>query len=157
MGSSGDNPSLGRLRRELDSRPRMHGYYLLRLVDLPAGWRADEESSLTCAFEALDDKQWEPLELRPTDQRWIDYEVDEATACDHVVAGLVGGSAVGHIKETFAPQDALDVWKAFRSLFLRDARFFCGVDLGDPAYVFREGAIIVDETRAGCLGVVEDD
>ncbi len=113
----------------------MHGYYLLKFVPLPAAWRQDEEAALTPAFEALDDKSWKPPELRPNDQLWVDYEVDEAKARAHVVAALVGGSEVGHMRDTVPEGVAQELWKKCRDLFLPDARFFVGVGLGDSAYV----------------------
>lgn len=152
-----DSESPRQLRRALDSYPRMHGYYLLNFVPLASGWRDEEEASLSAAFEALDDQPWPPPELRPNDQRWVDYEVDEVSARAHAVEALLGGRAVGHAMDTVPEPEALKIWEAFRGLFSPDARFFTGVGLGDSAYVFQSGVVVVDDVKAGCLCVIEND
>ncbi len=157
MVGSVDSESLNQLRDTLERHPRMHGYYLLNFEPLPLGWRGNEETSLTKAFEALDDQTWKPAELCSEDQHWVDYEVDEARARAHAVEALVGGGAVGHTRETVPERDSSAIWKQFRDLFSRDARFFIGLGLGDPAYAYQHGAIVVDNEKAGCLCVVEGD
>ena len=157
MAASVDSESLDQLRDNLERHPRMHGYYLLNFVPLPVDWQGDEEASLTKAFEALDDQTWKPPELRPKDQLWMDYEVDEARARAHAVEALVGGGAVGHTRDTVSERDSSTIWKRFRDLFSLEARFFIGLGLGDPAYTFQHGAIVVDNQKAGCLCVIEGD
>jgi len=157
MAGSVDSESLDQLRHTLGQYPRMHGYYLLNLVPLPLGWRDDEEGSLTTAFEALDDQTWAPPELRPKDQLWVDSEVEEAKARVHAIEALVGGGAVGHSRDTVPQGDAFAIWKRFRDLFLPEVRFFIGLGLGDSAYVYQQGVVVVDDEKAGCLYVVEND
>ncbi|MBN2384687.1 hypothetical protein JXQ70_17570 [bacterium] len=152
-----DAESVKQLKHILEQYPRMHGYYLLSLVQLSSRWRDEEETSLTTAFEALDDHPWKPPEMRPDFQSWVDYEVDEAEAHTHVVAALVGGREVGHTRDTIPRMEAAAIWERFRNLFRADARFFTGIGLGDSAYAFQRGAVIVDEYKAGCLCVIEDD
>ena len=152
-----NSESLDRLRQTLAQYPRMHGYYLLNMVPLHVGWREAEEGSLSAAFEALDDQTWPPPELRPKDQLCSDYEVDEIKACARVVEALVGGSAVGHSVDTIPRAEAFAMWKRFRDLFSPESRFFLGVGFGDSNYAYQEGAVVVDNQKAGCLIVVEDD
>lgn len=135
----------------------MHGYYLLNFVPLSPTWRVDEEESLSAAFEMLDDHPWKPPEMRPDGQLWVDYEVDETTACAHVIAALGGGAEVGHARDTIPERTAAELWKRFRDLFSPDTRFFLGVGLGDSTYVFQQGAIAVDDAKAGCFCVIEND
>lgn len=148
---------LDEIRGTLAACPRMHGYYLLKVVDLPAGWQSDEEMALTTAFQALDDHEWPNPEHRPEDQLWSDYEVAEEVAQERAIAALVGGNLVGHSRDTIERTLASEIWLRFRELFSPSARFFVGLGLGDSEYVFSEGAIVVDEARAGCLCVVEGD
>jgi hypothetical protein len=157
MAGSTSSESLDQLRRVVGRYPRMHGYYLLNLVPLPEDWRDHEETALTAAIQALDDHPWPPPEVRPDDQRWVDYEVPEPEASAHVVAALVGGSEVGHARDTIPISDARPIWEAFRALFSTSARFFMGVGLGDSKYVFQQGAVVVDDHKAGCLCVIESD
>ena len=149
--------SLDQIRCVVGRYPRMHGYYLLNVVPLPLDWRDREEAALTAAFQALDDQPWPPHESRPDDQCWTDYEVPESEARAHVVAALVGGREVGHTRDTIPMADALPIWEAFRALFSAGARFFVGVGLGDSKFTFQQGAVVVDEHKAGCLCVIESD
>jgi hypothetical protein len=157
MAPSVNSETLDQLQNSLGQYPRMHGYYLLKFVPLPLDWHADEERSLTIAFQELDDQTWAPPELRPKDQLWVDYEVDEAKARVHAIEALVGGAAVGHTRDTVPHGDPSAIWKRFRDLFAPDARFFLGLGLGDSAYVFQHGAVVVDDEKAGCLCIVESD
>lgn len=145
------------IRRVLARYPRMRGYYLLNVVPLPENWAEHEETLLTEAIEALDDHEWPPVEARPADQRWVDYEVSELVAAAHAAAALVGGGAVGHARDTIPIADARPIWEAFRGLFSTSARFFIGVGLGDPKYVFQQGVVVADGEKAGCLCVIEND
>lgn len=156
VGSVGSE-SLEQIRRVLARYPRAYGYYLLNMVPLSENWVEYEEVLLTEAIQALDDQPWPPPEARPDNQRWVDYEVSEPAAAAHVIAALVGGSEVGHARETIPMQDARWIWDAFRGLFSSPARFFIGVGLGDSRYVFQHGAVVADEHRAGCLCVIEND
>lgn len=157
MAGSVDSELIKQLRRILEGYPRMCGYYLLNLVQLPSGWHDDEEAFLSTVFEALDDQPWKPREMRPNDQLWVNYEVDEAEARAEVVTALVGGNEVGHIEDTIPRMEATAIWERFRGRFLADARFFTKLGLGDSNYVFQRGAVVVDEDKAGCLFVVESD
>ncbi|XXX79864.1 hypothetical protein WMF30_13925 [Sorangium sp. So ce134] len=148
---------LDELRSALAAYPRSYGYYLVKMVALDARWREDEETALTAAFQALDDHEWPAPELRPNDQTWADYEVIERRARELTVDALVGGAAVGHARDTIDRQEALALWLRFRGLFAPQARFFCGVGFGDSNYVFSGGAVIVDDVKAGCLFIIEND
>lgn len=145
------------VRRAVARYPRRSGYYLVNLVSLPENWVEDEEVALTEAIQALDDQRWPPPEERPDDQRWVDYEVSELQAAAHVVAALVGGPEIGHARDTIPNAEARAIWETFRALFATNARFFVGVGLGDFRYVYQQGAVMVDDRRAGCLCVIEND
>ena len=157
MVDSASSESFEHLRRVVARYPRMRGYYLLKVAPLPQNWREDEELVLTEAIESLDDHPWPPPEARPHDQRWVDYEVSELAAAAHVIAKLVGGLEIGHARETIPMAEARPIWEAFRALFSANARFFLGVGLGDSKYVFQHGAVVVDDHKAGCLCVIEND
>ncbi len=149
--------TLAQLRRDLDRYPRMHGYYLLNSVQMPANWQSDEEHSLSSAFELLDDHPWMPVETHPNDQYWTDYEVFETEAREQTVAALVGGNEIGHARETIPQGVAASIWESFRKQFSPQARFFVRLGLGNPEHVFQRGTVVVDEETAGCLWVVESD
>jgi hypothetical protein len=57
------------LQATLAKFPRMHGYYLLNLVDIE--WTDDENASLDVIMQRLDDHAWPPREQHPTPD-WID-------------------------------------------------------------------------------------
>jgi hypothetical protein len=149
--------ALREIRNDLAIHPRVHGYYLVKMVELEAGWQSDEEAALTGAFECLDDREWPVPELRPADQRWTDYEVAERVAEERAIDALVGGASIGHTRETIARTQATEIWRRFRGLFSPTARFFVGVGLGNSSFVSSDGAIVVDEARAGCLCIIESD
>lgn len=58
------------IRATLAKFPRMHGYYLLKAVDIE--WIDDEEVSLDVIMQQLDDHPWPPREQRPTFPCWTD-------------------------------------------------------------------------------------
>jgi len=145
MAASVDSESLNRLQQTLEQYPRMHGYYLLKFVPLRFGWHDDDEGSLTTAFEALDDQTWAPPELRPKNQLWVDYEVQEAQARAHAIEALIGGAVVGHSRDTVPRGEASAIWKRFRDQFSPDARFFIGLGFGNSAYVFQHGAVPAEQ------------
>lgn len=157
MADRGSWEALEDLRRAVARYPRRRGYYLVNLVALPEKWVDDEEVALTEAMQALDDQRWPPPEDRPDDQRWVDYEVSELRAAAHVVAALVGGPEIGHARDTIPKAEARAIWEAFRASFATNARFFIGVGLGDFRYVYQRGAVVVDNRKAGCLCVIEND
>jgi hypothetical protein len=151
------DPELEAIRRELEARPRQHGYYLLRLVAIDPAWSRDEEAALDAIFRRLDDKVWPPVAARPDVGPWSSLEVSEEQARQEAIAALVGGRPVGHGKDTVPPERAAAAWRRFRALFSADVRYFIRLGLGNEDYVFRGGAVIVDFDRAGSLCVVESD
>ena len=135
--------------------PRMHGYYLLKVVDIE--WTDDEDTSLDVIMQQLDDHAWPPRDQRPISPCWTDYVITEEDARDIVITGLVGGANVGHLRDTISRPTATAVWDQFRALFSESMRFFRSDGLGDKRYVFSTGVVAVDATRAGVLVVVESD
>lgn len=150
-----DDPLLVEIRAKLAQAPRMHGYYLLRLIRSERTAEVDEAARLDWLLEQLDDRPWAPTNA-PQDPA-DGYQVDEATAAAHAVTMLVGGADVGHARDTMSPASAASLWTQFRTLFAPSARCFIGLGFGDPAYVFLRGVAVIDDTRAGYLGVVESD
>ena len=69
----------------------------------------------------------------------------------------VGGAEIGHTRETMSAALTGQIWGLFSSLFATDRAYFTGLGLGDDKYVFQSGVAIVDATRAGFIGVVEND
>ena len=84
------------------------------------------------------------------------YEANESTARDHLVAALVGGNCIGHARDTVPESVADGLWKRSRSP-PGDVRFFLGVGLGDQAYAYQQGIVTVDNDKAGCFFVIDDD
>lgn len=143
------------LQATLAKFPRMHGYYLLKVVDIK--WTDDEDASLDVIMQQLDDQTWPPREHRPIAPRWTDDIITEEDARDIVIAGLVGGANVGHTRDTISPSTAAAVWDQFCALFSERMRFFRNDGFGDKKYVFSTGVVAVGATRAGILVVVESD
>lgn len=137
------------LQAELATRPRRHGYYLVRMV-------AREHRSLDEVFALLDDQTWPPVSGSP-DHDWDGHQIDEAEATTLAVEALVGGHHIGHTHDTIPAAQAEALWRRFRGLFAAQARCYGRLGLGDPSYVFQLGAAVVDDHHAGVLAVVEDD
>jgi hypothetical protein len=152
-----DDARWAAVRAEVARFPRLCGYYLVKLVAMAPGWDKAEEASLDALFQALDDKAWPPAEQRPSDQRWTDYEVLEEDARSQLIEALVAGHAYGHSQVTMPVASAEAIWRNARGVFGADARFFVGLGLGNNAYTFQHGVVIVDVDRAGCLWVVDGD
>jgi hypothetical protein len=151
------DPEFDVLKRDILAHPRQSGYYILKLVTLAAGWENKEEQSLDALFQYCDDHPWPPVEDRQQGGRWADYETDEDGAQRESVAALVGGRDVGQLRETIKAKEAAELWRRFRALFSRRARYFTRLGLGRQEYVFQRGVVIVDERRAGAMCVVEND
>lgn len=135
--------------------PRMHGYYLLKVVDVE--WTDDKDASLDVIMQQLDDHPWPPREQRPTSPGWIDDVITEEDAREMVITGLVGGANVGHARDTISRATATAIWGQFRALFSERVQFFRNAGFGDSRYVFSTGAVAIDAMRAGILVVVESD
>ncbi|MDX1433134.1 MAG: hypothetical protein R3286_11870 [Gammaproteobacteria bacterium] len=154
-----DDPDFLDLRERVLAHPRMHGYYLVDLVSIEALRAAgrSEEEILDEVLEHFDDSPWPPPEERPADLTWVEHEVDAAHAREAAMEALVGGSQVGHTRDTIPPRAARQMWQDFERLFGDERRYYVGMGLGDSRYVYLHGAVIVDRERAGILWVVESD
>jgi hypothetical protein len=147
------------LRRELESQPRLCGYYIIKLADvrdLRSQGKTLEEIAEE-VFQAFDDKKWPPKERRPDSQTWQDNVVNRHQAKSLVVEALVGGPAKGHVKPTVLPEKAVEYFDRFDQLFDEPKQYFVGLGLGNPEYTFSEGAGIISRNLAGVLVVVEGD
>lgn len=152
------DPRMDEIARTLADHPRMAGYYILRLVDITAiRARVSEDRMLDAAFEHFDGRIWPAFEERVGLGSWSEYEATSKDARAEVIGALIGGGAIGHINDTMSAVLAAQIWERFEALFADDRKYFIGLGLGDRKYVFQSGAAIVDATRAGFIGVVEDD
>lgn len=147
------------LKCEIESFKRLCGHYIIDLVSISAmrsaGW--DDEQILDHVLQNWDDDAWPPESQRPTNQSWADYEIDREQARSHIIEVLVGGKAIGHLNNTISAEQAALFFDRFCLHFEEPMRFFAGLGLGDPAYVFLYGIVILDAARAGILWVVEGD
>jgi hypothetical protein len=153
-----DSPDFSSIRETLEKHPRLSGYYLTRFVALnvPRG-EAWSDVTLDALFESFDDQPWPPVEARPADQRWADYECSLEVARQELLDALVGGFEIGHTSQTVGWDVAHDVWRRFEGLFGPDRRYYRGLGLGDRSCAFQRGIAIVDGDRAGMVCVVEND
>jgi len=102
----------------LSSKPRLQGYYLLKLLALePPLEDLRDETALGQIFEVLDDRPWRRLPDQVSDQSWADYRAEELAARDEVIGALIGGGAVGHAHDTMEPSLAQIIWSMFESQF----------------------------------------
>lgn len=153
------SPEFAELKAEVESYPRLSGYYIIDLVAIPGfpDHDADRENLLDELFQHFDDRDWPPPRDRPTDQTWDDYERDRQVAADHAVEALIGGPQIGHTAFTIGPAKALEFWNRFESLFSEPRHYYTGMGFGDPEHVFLHGAVIIDNHKAGILWIVESD
>lgn len=147
------------LRRRVSRFPRMHGYYLIDLVSIEALRAAgrSEEQILDTVLEHFDDEPWPPADRRPDNVSWTEHEVDRSRADEVAIRALVGGRDVGHTRETMPADTARDIWREFEALFDERRRYYAGMGLGNHAYSYLHGVVVVDRARAGILWVVEND
>ena len=147
------------LKRELESYPRLAGYYLIKMIDITdlRGSNRSAEQIAEAAFQQLDDHQWPPADVRPTDQTWSDYIVDRETAARETVAALVGGPGIGHTANTIPPPKAHTFFDRFDLLFDMPKLYYIGMGFGNRDYVYPRGVAIISNTHAGLLCVIESD
>jgi len=154
-----ENSQFADLKRDIERRPRLGGYYIIEMVSLPSvppDPRA-ADALLDQLFQHFDDQEWPAQSQRPDDQAWADYECcSEAAGC-HVIDALVGGAEIGHTRVTMPQSTAADFWDRFTALFPEPRRFFTGMGLGDSQHVFQYGAAVVGAGAAGILWIVESD
>lgn len=147
------------LRENIESHPRLFGYYIIKLIDITelrkAG--ASEEEIAEEVFQQFDDKDWPPIEQRPQDESWADYLTDGTAARLHVIETLMGGPSIGHLEVTISEQQSTDYFDQFDRLFAEPKQYYMGMGFGDPAQVFSGGIAIIGPFHAGCLWVIEND
>lgn len=147
------------LRSDIEKHPRLCGYYLIDLVEI-SGFPesgSERELFLDALFEHFDDEPWPPPSERPGEGSWDDHACDRDQATVHVVEALVGGSSIGHLKNTMAPAEALELWSRFEALFVEPRRYYTGMDLGDSLYAYQYGTVVIAPNRAGLLWIVDGD
>lgn len=153
------DPVFVKFRRKISRYPRMHGYYLMDVVSIESMRSAGltQEEILDAVFEFFDDQTWPPPADRPSDVSWSQHEVEGEVAEQIAVRALIGGTEVGHKRDTMPPKVARSLWREFQGFFQGERRYYVGMGLGDYKYAYLQGAAVVDETRAGVLWVVEND
>lgn len=152
-------PEFLKLKEEIESHPRLCGYYLIKLVsiaELRARSLSDEEIA-ELVFRDFDDQEWPPDDQRPTDQSWADYIRDRNAAFEHTVEALVGGGPIGHTHVTIERPLAEVYFSRFEALFDEPRSYYTGMGFGDPEQVLVYGVSIISRTRAGLLWIAESD
>jgi hypothetical protein len=148
------------LRRDIESHPRLSGYYIVKLVsisDLRAQHRTDEEIAEE-VFRQFDDQTWPPVEQRPIDQVWADYATDRTTARNRTIEHLMGGPPFGHLNVTISESRAAEYFERFDAMFSEPKAYYVDLGFGDlKNHVFSGGVAIISSDMAGCLWVVEND
>ena len=74
-----------------------------------------------------------------------------------LLEALIGGPEIGHKAPSMTPAEAAEAWELFQTAVPGPKRYYSGMGLGDPAYVFQPGVVALGHGRAGFLGIVEDD
>lgn len=154
-----NSPEFAKLKAEIEQCPRLSGYYLIDLVDIP-GFPEDEverEALLDELIPYFDDQEWPPPSDRPADQTWRDYETSREVATAHIVEALVGGPEIGHTRVTIAPEKARQYWERFEALFSNPRHYYVGLGLGDSKYAYLHGVVVIDNSKAGALCIVDGD
>jgi len=146
------DPRLDELARLLAARPRVWGFYILRVLDISA--RLEEPRMLDAVYRHIADGHWPHDD---DDFPWATAAVSAKKAKEELVDALVGGGSIGHAVLTMTAAMAEQRWALFESLFALERRYYINLAIGDAAYVFHRGVAIVDATRAGFLGIVEND
>lgn len=155
------------LKAEILKYPRLCGYYKIELADISdlrlkgltqdqiidhlyEMW-ADHEAHVTY-------RQKYPFpEPKPEDlPSWTNWEGEASDAIELLAYGLQGGGAVGHTVDAIAPAKAQEFAERFVNLF-HSPRMYRGLGFGDPMHVFEHGILLLDDTHAGMLLIVESD
>jgi hypothetical protein len=152
-----DNSDFRQLRSQIESYPRLCGYYLIDLISVVdlAEEELDESDMLSRAFQHLDDQEWPAV--RPTDHTWLDYRVERKIARAHTIEALVGGAAIGHTRKAMPSAKAEEFFDRFEEFFGPERHYYVGMGLGDQAYTFQSGVGIADGHLVGLLGIVDGD
>ena len=154
-----DVPEFVNLKADIESHPRLSGYYIVGLVSV-RDLRADavsQEAILETVIEHFDDDPGEPPPGFVPDHQWSDYETTHEKARTHTVDALVGGGRIGHTSETMNQSTAGELFDRFVALCGDNPRFYTGLGIGDPEYPYLYGVLIVAEDLAGILWIVESD
>ena len=160
---------LEQLKTELSKYPRMDGYYHLDLVSVAVLRQANNAQNdiLTALYE-----RWAPHDARaayqiahPPIQPFIpseessgyeDYESTIEDALEALTYELKGGSGIGHLADTVPSEKAAELTARFFALF-QGPRAYRGLGWGNPFYAFEQGVVLVDDERAGCFMIIEND
>ncbi len=152
-------PEIEAWKADVEAHPRLCGYYILGLVSIrelrAAG--ADEETILEQVIDHYDDDPSEPDPDFVPDHGWVDNETTRARAREHVVESLVGGGQIGHLEQTMSAARAGELFDRLVALCGPSPRFYAGLGIGNPEYVYLYGVLVVTAEIAGILWVVEDD
>lgn len=154
-----ENPEFAALKSDIESHPRLCGYYILGLVAV-SEWRhagVPQETILLKLVDHFDDDPTESIPGFVPDHEWSNYETTYDDARGHVVESLTGGPQIGHTRETMSRSTAAELFDRFVAVCGANPRFYVGLGIGDRKYSFMYGALIVADDLAGILWIVEDD
>ena len=154
-----NNAEFARIKTDVEAHPRLCGYYILGLVSI-RDFRINGVSQETILEQLVDRFDDDPTEPDPDfvpDHGWNDYETTLDRARNHTIESLVGGRQIGHTKETMTEPTAGDLFDRFVAACGANPRFYIGLGIGDPRYVFMYGVLVVADERAGILWIVESD
>ena len=154
-----DNPEFAALKADIESRPRLCGYYIVGLVLIREFRRTGvpQETILQELIDHFDDDPNDPNPDFVPDHEWTDYETTHDDARGHVIESLVGGPQIGHTQETMSESTAAEFFDRFVAECGANPRFYVGLGIGDRTYSFMYGALIVADDLAGIFWIVEDD
>ncbi len=154
-----NDPAFNAFRRELESYPRLCGYYIIELLSIAELKRLGlaRERILEQVFEYFDDETWPPLAQCNTGRSWdSDYRIDAKQAQGQLIDVLTGGVHIGCRRPTIDAQQARNFFERFERFFAADSCYYSGMGLGNPEYALQHGLVAVDNARAGIVWVVED-
>ncbi|MCP4168449.1 MAG: hypothetical protein GY759_21500 [Chloroflexi bacterium] len=159
MLSKVNHPEFTALKGDIESHPRLCGYYIVDLVSIEDS-RAigmQQEGILELLVEHFDDDPNEPDPEFVPDHEWSDYETTLDLARSHTIRALVGGKEIGHTAQTMQHPMARDLFDRFTAVCGSGPRFYVGLGIGRQEFVFQYGVMIVADDMAGIFWIVESD
>ncbi len=157
-----DNPQrFKNLRSQIQSYPRQSGNYYF---DFKQRTNVTAEDDVAQLFAQLD-------LVTISSEDWIEYEASKEVAKNWLKNALIGGSEIGHTKNTIEPTKAEDFAQNFFLLFDSNAKYYTNQlknkndetlsnafdHFGNRDHVYSYGVAIVDNKNIGIIWIVESD
>ncbi|MCP4155808.1 MAG: hypothetical protein GY757_49240 [bacterium] len=147
-------------KKEVECHTRANGYYIIGLIPI-VFLRENGKSQAEILDYVIDYFDDDPNEYDasnvPAGASREDCEVSFDEAREECINALRGGNDIGHLTDTIPLNHANIYFDKFNSFFRREKHYYKGMGIGNPEYVFLHGVLIVDDTNAGVLWVVEND